>query len=141
MKKVLAVTTIALLTLGLVGGFSFALAHSGNSGSGSSGEGEIMELAEAEVAEFELKDDGEFRIKDATVTNIGTGTFWVLAQGITFAVSVTSATEFEGSDVTFADLMIGDIVDVKGMLDASNHHTILADQVEIEGLDEIEVEL
>ncbi|MBI4101720.1 MAG: hypothetical protein HY443_02025 [Candidatus Nealsonbacteria bacterium] len=163
MKKFLAMMTIALLALGLVGGFGTVLAHRGsiltdnsgpgslnsdrileeemededividNSGPGSLNSGREEEVEDAEELavlepEVEIKGAGEFEAKDAEVTYVFSDAFGILVEGIRFHVSVSAATEFEG-ELMLSDLMAGDIVKVEGMLSATDHHTVLADEV------------
>lgn len=163
MKKILAMTTIALLALGLMGGFGAVLAHQGsdNSGPGSLNSDRILEMEEEEVSlidnsgpgslnsgreemveveavaeeltpELEIKLAGEFEAKDAEVTYVFSDAFGILVQGLRFHVTVSASTEFE-DELMLSDLMAGDIVKVEGVLSPTDHHTVLAEEVQIEG--------
>lgn len=77
---------------------------------------------------FTLREDGQARINDAAITRLGTNEFDVAIRGITFTVRVTAATQFLGG-LTFSALTVGRLVDVRGQLDAANHHLIIAERV------------
>lgn len=129
MKKVLAITTGLSLLLLMFSGMTFVLAHSGNSGSGSSGDEEADEAA----AELRIRNDGEVDIKDGEVTDVDLmhNMFDVSVQGMTFMVHIMPDTEFNEEDADLMDLMEGDTVEVEGMVDAADHHLIHADEVKV----------